>query len=163
MFYVSSIKGSKIGVTDTSDGIEEFFSDKQVVDMLKNKINIFGTSLWNNSSNAKILDIDQVGSVGVLKSMIAKVRKTHNNWTLRDLANYLASLQKGTVIRIEYLYTGSYGESISSKTTLQRLDYDNWLYEDEESTFSGMKGDSDFAAWAVDVATCGRVLSIKIK
>ena len=44
MFYVSSLKGSKVGVTDTADGIEEFYTKDQLSCYIARGIPILGFS-----------------------------------------------------------------------------------------------------------------------
>ena len=43
MFYISSIRGTKYGVKDTRDGIEEFYSKEQIYQIAR-KIKIYGVS-----------------------------------------------------------------------------------------------------------------------
>lgn len=43
MFYISSKRGSKYGIRDTKDGIEEFYSPDQIKQIAK-KIKIYGVS-----------------------------------------------------------------------------------------------------------------------
>lgn len=45
MFYVSSLKGNKIGITDTRDNKEEFYSNKEIVQFVESKVvDIYGVS-----------------------------------------------------------------------------------------------------------------------
>ena len=50
MFYVSSISGSKIGVTDTADGVEEFVTKDGISCYLARGVFILGASISQNGS-----------------------------------------------------------------------------------------------------------------
>ena len=56
MFYVSSIKDGKIGVTDTTDGVEEFYKESQILKFITDdSIIIYGTCPFDSSLNCKVL------------------------------------------------------------------------------------------------------------
>ena len=44
---------------------------------------------------------------------------------------------------------------ISATTVLERLNYDEWYYQDEANTFSGSKGNSRFAAGTLESCCLG--------
>lgn len=162
MFYVSSIKGDKIGVTDTSDNIEEFYSDSQIVDIInKGKVKIYGTNYYNYKSNSKPIKINQSISEYDLKKLY---ENPNNPWCNRDIENYLASAKIGTEIVVDYVYVGDGDRRHhSAETRLKRIDYDNWYFEDTENTFSGRNGDSRFAQLALEVAIRGSIRLTKFK
>lgn len=54
MFFVSSIKGNRIGITDSDDMVEEFFSESDVVRFVeKDKLNIYGLTVYNHKAECK--------------------------------------------------------------------------------------------------------------
>lgn len=150
MFYVSSVidKDRKIGVTDTRDGVEEFYTDAQIVKFLKeDKVDIYGTSYYNYKANCTALKINQTLNESKLKSLISEWGRVHNRWTGYPVEDYLASAKIGTKIIVDYVITAEESRrKISATTVLERLNYDEWYYQDEASTFSGSKGNSRFAA-----------------
>lgn len=154
MFYVSSINGDKIGVTDTSDSVEEFYTDAQIAKFLKGKVvDIYGTSYYNYKANCTVLEINKVITSEKLKSLLADWRKVHNQWTGHQVEDYLASAKIGTKIIVEYVYTGDGDRKQHRGTTvIKKLSYDEWCYEDTDNTMSGKTGDSRFAAWCLEVA-----------
>lgn len=167
MFYVSSVidKDRKIGVTDTRDGVEEFYTDAQIADFLKkDKIDIYGTSYYNYKANCTALKINQTLSESKLKSLIADWGRVHNQWTGHPVEDYLASAKIGTKITVDYTYVGD-GDRRSHRgiTRLTKLNYDEWYYQDEVNIFSGSKGSSRFAAHCLEVACLfSRVWDISI-
>ena len=54
MFYVSSMSGNKIGVTDTSDGVEEFYTRDDLGCFLARGIAILGVSFRNSNGALSI-------------------------------------------------------------------------------------------------------------
>lgn len=165
MFYVSSIDGEKIGVTDTRDGKEEFYTDSQIAKFLKDKVaDIYGTDYYNHKANCTVIEINKTITSTKLKSLIANWREVHNRWTGHPVEDYLASAKIGTKVIVEYIYTGDGDRRPSRGTTvIEKLSYDEWLYKDEDNTMSGKTGDSRFAAWCLEVACIyGRPLSISI-
>lgn len=58
MFYVSSKKDNLIGVTDTSDNIEEFYTLEQISTFISRGVKITGVSATSNGITAKITCID---------------------------------------------------------------------------------------------------------
>lgn len=53
MFYVSSKKDNLIGVTDTSDNIEEFYTSEQISTFISRGIKITGVSVISNGITCK--------------------------------------------------------------------------------------------------------------
>lgn len=156
MFYVSSIKNNKIGITDTNDFVEEFYTDSDIVSFIKKDIDIYGTSLYNNKSNSSPIKINQSLSESTLKTLLSEWKKVHNKWTGHKVEDYLASAKIGTKVEVDYSYRGDGDGRVHNGTTvIKRLDYDNWLFEDTNNTFSGKTGDSRFAAWALEVSCIG--------
>lgn len=49
MFYVSSMRGNRIGVTDTYDGVEEFYTRDDLGCFLARGISILGVSFKNSN------------------------------------------------------------------------------------------------------------------
>ena len=48
MFYISSNQGDIYGITDTSDGVEEFYSKRKLIDLYKKGINIIGITCYSS-------------------------------------------------------------------------------------------------------------------
>lgn len=48
MFYISSNQGDNYGVTDTTDGVEEFYSRRKLIDLYKKGINIIGITRYDS-------------------------------------------------------------------------------------------------------------------
>lgn len=167
MFYVSSVidKDRKIGVTDTKDGVEEFYTDAQIADFLKkDKIDIYGTSYYNYKANCTALKINQTLSESKLKSLIADWGRVHNQWHGHPVEDYLASAKIGTKITVDYTYVGD-GDRRSHRgiTRLTKLNYDEWYYDDTNNISSGKNVDSRFAAHCLEVACLfSRVWDISI-
>ena len=57
MFYVSSIMGNKVGVTDTTDRVEEFYTQDNLACFLAKGIVILGASFKNNSSGSLSINV----------------------------------------------------------------------------------------------------------
>lgn len=155
MFYVSSIKNDSLyGITDTRDGVEEFYTDAQIVKFLtKDKLDIYGTSYFNYKSNCAVVSIDMDLNETKLKSLIQEWGKVHNQWTGHKVEDYLASSKIGTKIIVDYVvHPDGGGRPVSATTVIKRLSYDEWLFEDTDNVASGERGNSRFAAWALEVA-----------
>lgn len=156
MFYVSSIRGNKIGVTDTSDGVEVFCTDKDIYNILEDKNrteDIYGTSPYNGMANCTVLKINQLLSKSKLLELIGNWKKVHNQWSGYPVDDYLAEAKLGTKIIVTYSYYGDGDRKKHiDKTVLKKLSWDNWKYEDTSNTMSGKCGSSRFAAWALEVA-----------
>ena len=154
MFYVSSVidKDKKIGITDTKDGVEEFYTDAQIAKLInENKIDIYGTSYYNYKANCTALEINKKLSESQLKLLISEWGRLHNQWTGHVVEDYLASAKIGTKIFVDYVITAEESRrKISATAVLERLNYDEWYYQDEANTFSGSKGSSRFAAGTLE-------------
>lgn len=62
MFYVSSVvdENTKIGVTDTEDGVEDFFTNRELAKIVKeDKINVYGASYYNYKVTCTVLKPNQ--------------------------------------------------------------------------------------------------------
>lgn len=155
MYYVSSVvdKDRKIGVTDTKDGVEEFYTDAQIAKFLQDKVvDIYGTSYYNYKANCTALEINKTLSSTKLKNLLAEWKKLHNQWTGHPVEDYLAEAKIGTVIEVDYYSKDTTGKTHRGTTTLKKLSYDEWKYEDKNNVASGRVDDSRFAAWALEVS-----------
>ena len=155
MFYVSKVLNKdKIGVVDTDDGIEEFFDNKSLVKIIKEKgIEIYGAYCYNNIAECEPLVINQTLDVAKLRSLLDNWKNIHNQWSGYPVENYLASAKVGTVIVVDYKYYGDGTKRWHDSTTyLKKLGIDKWHYKDVENSFDGKEGDSRFAAWALEVS-----------
>lgn len=82
MFYFSRKKGNKLGVVDTSDGIEEFYTSENIKAILKSS----NITIIKHSDMKKIidfvyrylLDLDDIGSDGFY-DVIAWVKSGKKN------------------------------------------------------------------------------------
>ena len=156
MFYVSSVvdENTKIGVTDTEDGVEDFFTNKELTKIVKeNKINVYGASYYNYKVTCTILKPNQDIDSSELRRRLDDWKKVHNQWTGEPVENYLAEARIGTLIIVDYSYTGDGDRrQHTCSTMLKKIEDDKWLYKDDSNTMSGNVGDSKFAAWALEVA-----------
>lgn len=152
MFYVSDVRekciGSLIGVTDTNDGVTEYYPDDVLVQLIRSKAipsEIYGTNIYNNKLDAIVLHIDKTLDSSELRKRIDAWKHVHNPWTGLPVKYYLAESKVGTVIIVKYTDTTSEGRVFSGASKITRLSYDKWLFEDDNSTFSGQVGDTSFA------------------
>ena len=156
MFYVSSIVDldKKIGITDTRDGVEEFYTDSQIYDfMTKGIVDIYGTSPFNHRANCTVLEIDKTITISRLNNLLSEWGRIHNQWHGHPVEDYLASAKIGTKITVNYTYVGDGGRrSHRGITRLTKLNYDEWYYDDTDNISSGENGDNRFAAHCLEVA-----------
>lgn len=62
MFYVSSRKGMKFGITDTEDGVEEFYTRKEIINMAYRGIEIAGVNCsYYNCYGNTVAHVDSIG------------------------------------------------------------------------------------------------------
>ena len=156
MFYVSSVidKDRKIGVTDTRDGVEEFYTDAQIYNFMdKGIVDIYGTSPFNHRANCTAIEINKTITISKLKDLIKEWGRIHNQWHGHPVEDYLVSAKIGTKITVDYTYVGD-GDRRSHRgiTRLTKLNYDEWYYDDTDNISSGEKGDHRFAAHCLEVA-----------
>lgn len=156
MFYVSSIVDldKKIGITDTDDGVEEFYTDAQIYEFMdKGLVDIYGTSPYNYKANCTALEIDRTITISRLKNLLDEWGRIHNRWHGHPVEDYLASAKIGTKITVDYTYIGD-GDRRRHRgiTRLTKLNYDEWYYDDTDNIASGKKYDSRFAAHCLEVA-----------
>lgn len=154
MFYVSSIKGDKIGITDTKDGIEEFYSNRQVVAFHEqNKLEICGARFWNHEADCTPLVLNQTLKVSELEKRLNEWRKLHNYWTEAPVRDYLACAKIGTEIIVNYTYVGDGDRRRHSATSkLKRFSYDEWRFLDTSSGFSGEVGSTDWITAMIEIS-----------
>lgn len=90
MYYISSIKGNKYGVTDTKDGVEEFYTFSEIVDFVdKLNIPIKGVELGyvkGDISNVKIDVVPFAGTPRGIKSLF--------------LNGYVADVENGSLKKL---------------------------------------------------------------
>ena len=166
MFYISSQKGDKYGVTDTNDGVEEFYSTKELAKLYESNKNlvIYGTSYYNHDMECTVLELGKVLSVGELKGRIKKWREVHNQWSGYPVRDYLAEAVVGTVIYVDYVTETSSGTLMSGRTKLHKTGVDTWKYDDSSSSFDGVVYDTNRACGFLEVATVySRVKKIGIE
>lgn len=154
MFYVSCVSSSGlIGVTDTNDGVEEFYKNSDIVDILASKkVKIFGVSVFNRKAEPTALTLDKVLDVHELEGRVIAWRNLHNPWTGKPVEYYLAEAQVGTAINVAYRTQTSDKRWVKGVTRLVRLSYDEWYFYDPDSVANGRVGDSEFAARCLEVA-----------
>lgn len=166
MFYVSSVKDEKlkVGVTDTKDRVEEFYTNEQLCKFIQNGITIFGTDYYNHYVTCKPLTLNQTPDRSKLLELLEVWKKVHNQWNGRPVEDYLASLRAGSYIKVDYIYRTTSGTHKKSCTELRKKDYDTWLFTDVASTFSGSLCDSKLASGYLDIAfCCGRCTGLEVK
>lgn len=158
MFYVSAVhdgqsKSNKIGITDTNDGIEEIWTNKDLVKVVESKVAyVYGVSIFNHIAECIPIKMNTRLSQVKLVSLLKKWREVHNPWTGAPVEAYLASAKIGTRIVVNYVSTGSSGQTIKGTTELTRLDYDTWHYEDTDNISSGENCNTSLATHHLEVA-----------
>ena len=162
MFYVSSIQpNGLIGVTDTDDNVEEFYTSRKLAEIIKDsrkrldEVHVFGCQLWNNDAECQVIKLGQTLDVDTLKALISKWRGCHNPWEEFGVECYLAGAKVGTVIVVAYDCTDTSGRVSHCDTRLVRTSISDWYFEDSSNTMSGKYSDSRFATWALDVCCVG--------
>lgn len=153
MLYISKVESeSRITVTDTEDGVSEIYTDSQIARFIsKYKLNIYGTSYYNYKANCTPLTLNKKLSIPRLKKLLEDWKKLHNQWTGYPVEDYLAELQIGTVITVEY--HDNYPESnrvFYGKSQLKKIGQDSWYFEDTNNIASGDVGDSRFGAQCLE-------------
>lgn len=154
MFYISSeCKSGLIGVTDTSDGVEEFYKSCDLIDLIRfQRIKIYGASVYDNKLERTVLEIDKVISAKELGYRLDNWKKVHNPWTGIPVENYLAEAQIGTAINVAYHTKSSDGRLIKGTSRIEKQGYDSWSFYDEGSVLSGRTGDNSFAHDCLEVS-----------
>ena len=154
MFYVSSLEGDKIGITDTRDGKEEFYSNREVVGFKENAVaKVFGVSVFNHKADCTVLKLDRKIRGSDLKKLLSDWKKVHNPWTGIPVECYLAEAKIGTRVIVDYVATSDGDRHRHRGTTiLKKLSYDEWYYKDTTNMMSDKTGDSEFAAWCLEVS-----------
>lgn len=157
MFYVSELRErvhrSVVGVTDTADSVTEYYADNVLAKLIQSKAipsEIYGIDIYNNKLDATVLHIDKTLDESELLKRIDNWKRVHNPWTGLPVKYYLAESKVGTVIIIKYADKSSSGRVFSGVAKITRLSYDKWLFEDDDSTFSGQTGDTSFATNCVE-------------
>lgn len=171
MFYVSDVMekctGSLIGVTDTADWMTDYYHDDVLLRLIQSKAipsEIYGTDIYNNKLDATVLHIDKTLDSTELRKRIDAWKRVHNPWTGLPVKYYLAESKVGTVIIVKYTDTTPNGRVFSGTSKITRLSYDEWLFEDDNSTFSGQIGDTSFATSCLESSSVYmRLQSIHIR
>lgn len=154
MFYISSVRADGlVGVTDTNDGVVEFYKKHDLVRIIESqKVKIFGASVYNHELEPEVLTLDKILDANELKRRIDAWRKLHNPWTGLPVENYLAEAVVGTAITVGYQTVDTSGRLHKCATRLVKLNYDEWDFYDPDSTLSDRKVDSRVAAGFIEVA-----------
>lgn len=153
MFFVSDIKDNKIGITDSDDMVEEFFFESDVVRFVeKDKLNIYGLTVYNHKTECRPMHIGVRPRKDILVGLLDKWKGVHNKWTGQIVEDYLSSLKVGTVITVDYSDKDTSGRVFRGRTEITKTNQDEWLFSDDLNTFSGKKDDSRFGAWCLEVA-----------
>ena len=160
MFYVSAVhdgqsKSNKIVITDTNEGIEESWTNKDWVKVIESKVAyVYGVVVYNHIAECTPIKVNTRLSQLKLVALLKKWREVHNPWTGAPVETYLASAKIGTRIIVDYYdYTPESRTKFTGRTELTRLDYDTWHYEDTCSTFSGENCDTSRATSHLESAT----------
>jgi len=164
-FHIAEWQGTtlynKIGITDTEDGKEEFYTNNEVLKFIKEKnINIYGTYCYGVNKYrmfvfATPMEFDVKVSESKLKALFKTNKERHNPWSLYPIEDYLASLGVATKIIIFYSYVGDGDRRRhSSRAEFVKRDIDSWYYEDKDNAFSGDIVDSRGAANFMDYPSC---------
>jgi hypothetical protein len=154
MFYISSQKGDKFGVTNTDTNEEIFYTDSQIARILEQKqVHIYGTNYYNYKANCTPISLNVKLSKSELEKLLKNWKSVHNQWSGRPVADYLAQARIGTKIEVDYSYTGDGDRSMHNGVTIiGKLSLDQWKWDDTDSIFAGAVGDSIYAARALEIA-----------
>lgn len=173
MFYVSSVvdENCKIGVTDTDDGVENFFTNKELVRIVYfKKVKVYGAAYYNSGVRkviCTILEPNQVLSIDKLEALLKRLKDWHNRWTgypvgsklIHPVENYLAMCVIGSKIIVNYILADGFHQGTA---TLVKLDTDKWKYTDNNNTMSDTIADSIFAAQCLSNITSFRIRKIQV-
>lgn len=174
MFYISSVSKpktisgwnetiyDKVGITDTEDGVEEFFTNAQVVKLEQDK-NIgtiygcycYGKSKYEMYAFCTPMTLGQSASGIKFIELADAFKKMHNPWHLYPVRDYLASLKVGTIIIIDYKFVGD-GDHRTHRCTglFRKTGIDTWDYEDDNSGWAGKGYTAEKTSHAMDYLLC---------
>lgn len=159
MLYVSTIKDkSHIGVTDTDDNIEEFYSNSDLVHFYKDlKLMIYGCYVYNNVAELTELTINRQLEKSALLGLVNILKTANNPWNMYPLRDYMACLKVGTCFTIMFIDRTSSGITISNKAIFTKVGLDNWKFECNYHIDDGCICNSDYIADLVNIVTNGVV------
>lgn len=153
MFYVSSIDGHRIGVTDTRDRIEEIYRNDEVEYFITEKgLKIEGAYVYNHRAECTVINPFKKLNKTRLIELLDAWRKVHNPWTGYPVQWYLAEAEIGTTISVEYSSSDNYGHRFTGYTELYKIDSDTWRFVDSGSVDSGNTGGHSFASNCLEIA-----------
>lgn len=182
MFYISSIGEpfhiaewrdttlyNRIGITDSDDGVEEFYTNKQVYDFIeKDGIRIYGQYIYGVHQYKMfvfpfpIKKLNVKCESSILKELFDKNRKQHNGFQIPLIAAYLVSLVKGTEIYLSWSdRMDGTGQVANLHISLVKLDTDLWQCGGD-CWCSSNKVDSNKVADALDYPSCCSTIKIKV-
>lgn len=158
MLYVSDVKevGLKkiVSVTDTDDNVVESIESKKLAEMIENDkdLHVYGASYWNHDVECTVLTPNTRCNSDRLRSLIDKWRNVHNQWSGAHVEDYLACIEVGVVIEVQWETRTSSGSTAKGVSVLQKSGIDEWRYKDTSNVASGSIFNSCMAAWALEVA-----------
>lgn len=158
MLYISKIKNemTKIGVTDTTDGVEEFFTNAELVKVIKQlgKTPIYGVFVYNNKAVCTAQKLNVPGDMGHLRNLLDAWKKMNNPWNTHPVENYMACLKVGTELVVDYIVTPDSNplDKERGRTILRKIEQDLWHYEDTSNVYGGSKFNSIEATRFLGVA-----------
>lgn len=152
MFYISSEvkKGEQYGITDTVDGVEEFYTVREIYEMQKSKVvYIYGVTLYNGKAECSVLSLGIVPSMEKFKSFLDVWRERHNQWVGMTVENYFAVMSVGTRLSIVYQESP---DSTRYEVVLEKKSWDAWFCRDktESLAYANVTGDTRFALQVVE-------------
>ena len=158
MFYIKAVTSNgNILVCDTDDNSCEEYRNRDLTKIIESKIlgcRIYGCFVYNHRCECVSLHPNQEFSRSELETLCKKHREQHNPWSKYPIDDYLAMLKVGTKFEVRYTNTDSSGYPFTGVSKFTKLDVDKWKFEDENNTFDGEVGNSEYAAHFVDVASC---------
>lgn len=173
MLYVSSVDCErpvygwneryydKIGVTNTLDGKEYFYTNSQLYELLKTQnYKVYGTYCYGKDRyNMFVFAFPQKFNVKLsgskLRELLDTHKKQHNPWSEYPIADYLASVAIGATIKIDYTDYGSANQLFRGMMYLCKIGEDLWRHQDDNSFFGNDDVDSYTAAHLLDYPWCG--------
>lgn len=162
MFYVSTVKdgvgstSANIGVTDTADGVEEFYSAHALAEIIDSGVVIYGAYVWNHAAECTVLRLNRRFDWAHFTDLCRKSRELHNPWTLYPIRDYLATLKIGVEFKI-LSTTVDRGVTEHSRLWLKKIGVDLWEW-DNGYLDNSKPCNSNYAETLVDI-----VLSFNFK
>lgn len=157
MYYISSVQGDRVGITDTYDGVQEFYTQREVNNMVESrKLLIYGTSLWNHVAECTVVPYPRRCIREELEKLLLEWKNLHNPWKGYPVRDYLASIEPGWKISCTSVdYSIAMRRRYKYVTSLMKMAPDTWKIFCKEHVLDEQEVNSSVAQHMLDVAYCG--------